>query len=577
MKEYCNPLDLNYKYQHYGSAAHREGADPTLIYFKDRYYLFVSMSAGFYHSDDLIHWNWHENRKLDLYLYAPDVRQIGEYLYFCASDKFRPCTIWRSANPLEDDFEKVSAPFDFWDPDLFQDDDGRVYLYWGSSNTSPLWGIEMDPDTFLPVGQKKALIFQQKNRHGWERFDYPGKQKRKLPFPENILYAVFASGKPYLEGAYMNKWNGKYYLQYAAPATEYPTYGDGYYISDSPLGPFTFAPNSPFSLKPRGFISGAGHGSTIADKFGNLWHASTMCICVNHQFERRVGLFPAKLDFDGLLHCNQHFADYPVVVPDGKFDPDEIAPQYMLLSYKKKVTASSSLHGFEPKCAADESIRTWWCADGCKDEWIRLDLGQIYNVHSIQINFADHGIVPMKKDASECASPGAGGRRYIDSGKELRTRYLLEGSTDGESWFVLDDESQTETDYSHPYIILDEGMRLRYVRLTGIERPYSSCLAVSGIRVFGIGHEAKPEAVEAGCVCLKDGGMTCDLSWPESRGAMGYNIRFGIAPHKLYNSYQVYEAAKVQITTLNAGQEYYYAIDAFNEGGITPGKINIMR
>ena len=65
MREYCNPLNLNYKYQHYGPAAHREGADPTLIYFKDRYYLFVSMSAGFYCSDDLICWSWHENRNLE--------------------------------------------------------------------------------------------------------------------------------------------------------------------------------------------------------------------------------------------------------------------------------------------------------------------------------------------------------------------------------------------------------------------------------------------------------------------------------------------------------------------------------
>ena len=28
MKEFCNPLNLNYKYQHYGAYAHREGAEP---------------------------------------------------------------------------------------------------------------------------------------------------------------------------------------------------------------------------------------------------------------------------------------------------------------------------------------------------------------------------------------------------------------------------------------------------------------------------------------------------------------------------------------------------------------------
>ena len=53
-------------------------------------------------------------------------------------------------------------------------------------------------------------------------------------------------------------------------------------------------------------MTGAGHGSTIADKYGNYWHASTMRISVNHDFERRVGLFPAGFDADGVLYCNQN-------------------------------------------------------------------------------------------------------------------------------------------------------------------------------------------------------------------------------------------------------------------------------
>lgn len=46
-----------------------------------------------------------------------------------------------------------------------------------------------------------------------------------------------------------------------------------------------------------------------------------MRISVNHVFERRIGLFPAGFDADGVLFCNQNFADYPMVVPDGPFDP----------------------------------------------------------------------------------------------------------------------------------------------------------------------------------------------------------------------------------------------------------------
>ena len=84
------------------------------------------------------------------------------------------------------------------------------------------------------------------------------------------LTAMFnAVGKPYIEGAFMTKRDGTYYLQYACPGTQYNTYADGVYTSKSPLGPFTLQASNPFSAKPGGFMTGTGHGSTIADKYGN--------------------------------------------------------------------------------------------------------------------------------------------------------------------------------------------------------------------------------------------------------------------------------------------------------------------
>ena len=90
------------------------------------------------------------------------MRQVGEYLYFSASRKGRNCPILRTADPLTEPFTEVSAPFAFWDPDMFCDDDGRVYFYWGCSNTSPIWGVELDPETMTPIGEKKELIFGAK-------------------------------------------------------------------------------------------------------------------------------------------------------------------------------------------------------------------------------------------------------------------------------------------------------------------------------------------------------------------------------------------------------------------------------
>ena len=173
MKTYCNPLDLGYRYQHMKegerAVGFREGADPTLVYFKGKYYLFVSMSAGFWYSDDLLHWDFHADPDLLIYDYAPDVRQVGDYLYFSASRKGRNCPILRTADPLIEPFTEVSAPFAFWDPDMFCDDDGRVYFYWGCSNTSPIWGVELDPDTMTPIGEKKELIFGREEELGYER------------------------------------------------------------------------------------------------------------------------------------------------------------------------------------------------------------------------------------------------------------------------------------------------------------------------------------------------------------------------------------------------------------------------
>ena len=568
-----SPLNIPYQFQHYNKQASREAADPTLVYFKGRYYLFASMSGGFYYSDDMLHWDWHENRKLTPFRYAPDVRQVGGWLIFSSSDR-DPSEIYRTKDPMSDQFERLSEPFPFWDPNTFQDEDGRVYFYWGCANTTPIYGQEFDPETMTPIGEKKELIFGNPSAHGWERPDYPGRPKEQGK--EGLamrLYrlAMRISGsdkKPFIEGAFMNKWNGKYYLQYAAPGTELATYGDGVYMGDSPLGPFTYQAHNPFSSKPGGFITGAGHGSTIEDEYGNLWHASTMRISVNANFERRLGLFPAGLDKDGILFCNQNFADYPLEIPEGKFNPQSIEPKWMLLSYQKSAVASSCRAGHEPSKALDEDIRSCWCARGSTGEWYRLDLGGMYEVYGIQLNFADVE-VPMLEVDKSLRSNVYTSNRYIDIDPTLCIRYLLEGSTDGNAWFVLADKRSSETNLPHDYIGL-KGVKLRYVRVTAEKLPYDEPFALSGLRVFGLGNEAAPDTVKAFNTSRPDA-MTAKLSWKAADRATGYNVRYGISPDKLYSSHMVYGQTEVLLTMLNADQIYYASVDAFGEGGVTEG------
>lgn len=569
MRIYCNPLNVEYKFQHLASKekAHREAADPTLVLFKDTYYFFASMSGGFWYSDDLINWNFHENRDLQIYLYAPDVRQIGDYLYFSASRRTKASMFLRTRDPLSDIFEEVNAPFPFWDPNLFYDDDKSIYFYWGCSNKTPIYGIQMNQN-MKAIGERVELFSNNIENIGWERTQ--GLKKKPTTFKGKLLTKILGD-LPFIEGAFMNKYRDKYYLQYAAPGTEIFTYGDGVYVSDQPLGPFEMQKHNPFSTKPGGFIKGAGHGSTIEDKYGNWWHMSTMVISVNANFERRLGLFPCGFDEDGLLFCNQNYADYPMEIPEGPFNPWDLKPEWMLLSYEKETQASSSKENHPSSLAVNESVTDWWVADSNKKgEWLQVDLGEVCDVNAIQINFADDQIEPisLKKDMV-FGEPFQ--KRYIDLDSKLYTRYILEGSVDGKSWFLLWDKSEAKTNLCHDLYVNKEGIMARYIKVTGFEFPYNSHMALSGLRVFGKGKKDLPKKIKASAKRISP--LDALIQWEDYKDAVGYNLLYGIAKDKLYSSYMVYGETSLNLSLLNKGQDYYLRVDAFNEAGIQEGEV----
>ena len=591
MKYLCNPVSINYRYQfnmdprlHGQMQICREAADPSMILFHGRYYIFASMTLGVWVSDDLAHWENHRlPKELPLYDYAPDVRVMGDWVYFCASRREENCDRYRTKDILNGPYEKIEGSFPFWDPNLFIDDDGRVYFYWGCSNITPIWGVELDPQTMQPISEKRVLVEGHPFEVGYERV---GEDNSQLPASEAEIDAAYAafhkrqgisedqvpeqvkplirgmfSRKPYIEGAWMDKQNGRYYLQYACPGTQYNTYSDGVYVSSSPLGPFTLAGNNPYSYKPGGFLPGAGHGSTMRDKKGAWWHTATMRISMNHDFERRVGIWPAGFDADGELFCNQRYGDWPMTVEGDPWRD----PAWMLLSAGKKATASSFTEGHEPEKATEENVQTWWRASTTdRTEWLQIDLGRDFDVHAIQINFADDKIdIP-------CPGQIVGGSqaRYIEE-RDLATQWKLTGSADGKDWFVIEDKSDVQTDLTHDLILREEGIRVRFLRLSDMAVPYGQQPCISGLRVFGLGQGEKPAAPVF--TVRRENDLDMMVSVQSQENTLGYNILFGNSPNKLYHSSMNFKAGDQRIGALIKGRDYFVRVDAFNENGITEG------
>lgn len=315
---FCNPVNISYRFC-MDEPSRREAADPTVVWFKDRYYLFASKSGGYWHSIDLAEWTFIETSEIPVEEYAPTAIGIGDTLYFLASSN-ELSTIYKTADPLSGKWSLAREVLDMpvWDPAFFMDDDNRLYLYWGCSDVNPIYGVEIDyQNNFSFIGQPEILLAANPAEHGWE---VPGD------------YNTLTGQKPWIEGAWMNKHNGVYYLQYSGPGTEFKSYADGVYVADKPLGPFTLANHNPFAYKPEGFAAGAGHGSTFEDNHGNFWHIGTITISVKHMFERRLGLYPTFFDQQGTLHAITKFGDFPMILPKSKVSGfDDLFAGWMLL------------------------------------------------------------------------------------------------------------------------------------------------------------------------------------------------------------------------------------------------------
>jgi hypothetical protein len=549
-KTYCNPVNLDYGYTPIPNFSewgrHRATADPVIVNYKNDYFLFSTNQWGYWWSSDMINWNFISRRFLRPWnegydeLCAPAVGVIGDTMIVFGSTYTNKFTIWMSTNPKLDEWKPLVDSFAIggWDPAFFTDDDGRFYMYNGSSNQFPLYGVELNRKTMEPLATRKEMYLLQPWRYGWQRFG-------------EHMDDTFLD--PFIEGAWMTKNNGKYYLQYGAPGTEFSGYADGVVVGEKPLGPF-IPQSMPLSYKAGGFARGAGHGATFQDKWNNYWHVSTIALSVKNNFERRIGIWPAGFDKDDVMFCNTAFGDYPTYLPDNESDNMESRfTGWMLLNYNKPVEVSSTYGNYQANYAVDESIKTYWSAASSDEgEWIQTDLGDISTVKAIQVNYAD-------QDAE-----------FLGKSLGVFHQYKIFASTDGKKWNLIIDKSKNTKDVPHDYIELPEAVKARFLKLENIHMPTGK-FAISGLRVFGFGNVEKPKKVEDFIVLRTEKDKrSAWLKWKPVDNAYAYNIYMGTEPDKLYNSIMVYGANEYWLKTLDKEKTYYFTIEAINESGLSP-------
>lgn len=239
-------------------------ADPFVCHYDGKYYIFGTGDPdGFkaYSSTDLVNWTLEEGGARDGYalhkddvigdkmFWAPEVYHVGDLFYMLYTAEEKVCIAVS---------ESITGPYRTHgsglltddrcgiDNTLFQDDDGKYYMYWvrfdlgkGNEIRSSL----LSDDLTHVVGEQHRCIFAKK---GWERH----------------LGTV-------TEGPTVFKHNGLYYMTYSANDYRSQDYAVGFAVAKSPLGPWKKYRKNPILHRIAGLV-GTGHSSVFLDEDGKM-------------------------------------------------------------------------------------------------------------------------------------------------------------------------------------------------------------------------------------------------------------------------------------------------------------------
>lgn len=531
-----NPLNLSYKFEE-KDPVHRTGADPVIVLYHDKYFLFSSHAAGYSYSDNLRDWTHMFSNMPLVKEWAPAVMVYDDYIYYLG---FGNNKLYRTNDPINDKWELVEGAElpGTGDPDFFIDNDGRVYFLYGCSSGGAMKGYEVDPkNKFKRISEEVDMMPYNGERLGWE---VPGNQNEKI------------NEKGWNEGVSMVHEGDYYYFFYATPGTEYTTYCSGAYVGKSALGSFEPMVGSPYAIRPSGFFSGGGHGHPFKDRYGNQWYVASLIIGTREHYERRIGIFPAYYN-NGYGHAIMDDFDKPFVVPNRRmdFEKESILLDMNLLSINKTMTASSSLGEMTPDKASDDNIRTWWSArSGNNAEWLQMDLERIMSVEALEVCFADEGFKNYRYD------------------KNIPTyKYVVEGSKDGKTWYTMLDRSNNTKDQIYELYVLPKAERVRYLRVVNKADFAVGQFSVSDLRVFGNAKGKNLSAVKEFKPVRQTDRRRIAMSWQPIQDADGYVIRWGATKDRMDHASRVF-TTNVDYGFFDSEQTYYVAVQPFNEVGL---------
>lgn len=255
-----------------------EGADPFVLLHDGVYYLYSTNAPdGFrvFTSTDMGTWIDRgyclraEDVQGDRWFWAPEVlfRDGKFHMVYVADEHLGIAVADSPLGPFRQKKKQWLNELNEIDGHFFVDEDGTVYLFFVRfENGNVLYCAKMREDLLSYDPDTVTFLFRAEEE--WELRDCS-----------------------VVEGPFVLKHKGKYYLTYSANHTRCEDYAVGCAVADHPMGPYQRVSYNPI-LKKNDFVNGTGHHSFTTSKDGGE------LVCVYHARPGRDTECPRKTCID---------------------------------------------------------------------------------------------------------------------------------------------------------------------------------------------------------------------------------------------------------------------------------------